>query len=1074
MVLLTALIIGSSATGGVVTLITKLPFMWFERWRQDFVSRTLAATKEKPAAEPNSLREIFNKQIMRPLPPHQHHTHGIAAAARATAVRFMEEVARNSGKEGFHYQMSAADQRANRNGSRNFFWGKDILAEFRPFQTSEHTIINMTDVDSYVTNLEAFLSAEHKPVLLFTFTVKKAADDLGEVSFTFNERNELVSRVSGGATYTHPLWSFETDLFKCVRTTCGVPTQVALFHVDKRRVDDHHSLVLLTPSGRWNGFPAILANGLEGTKPRRFKPVQHTPSGPFTRFHVQTSEGLFTTTGVPGQHVCAYLPARYDNGLENIAKSLSVKIGQPSVMQFFEENGLMEMKASASVMVAWLRATTKEKSGEVETVFPVGNGVISFDHNPAKYDPEDKPSLVPFMGPLVNGAHAPLQSKGNEEHAVKTRVNDYKRPPSAQKYEYFMMDCMQEFIERAIPKGSLVPLTLEQVRERQKRASQRQILDRGEVEPPRDFVTAFVKKEASQKAGDPRLIGTFDGNTKMHIACFMYSMYEAAKRLPFYGFGKPPVEVAFGIANVCKRSDHVVNTDYTRFDATVTPVARLFEWKMLIHAFGPEYLTTLEKLHKTQYNRKVRCSKGTKYDSDFARISGEMGTAIWNLFLNAFVAYMAWRMTVVSQHGPHRTYVQADEAWENLTEKAQFAGDDGVSGDIEVAMLEAAANKMGFILKALRVAKGQAGVEFLGRKFMSTVWWGDPNSMCDLPRQLSKFHTTVTLQGVTEVEKLLEKCRSYALTDGNTPVIGPFCKAVLAAHGAEVEMTEATRSMRRWGSDIPLEVQYPNEFCDEFNHIAETSLAPYCFDFAAFQKWLDQPKQLADYLRPPTLSETKAQTYTGRVVVGPTGAEEVLGPEVAPKEHDLDESKSDEEENSELSPRPGRVPAKAATEQAAQYFADQDFLATAAAESSFGKGKSKDLSEPTSTNSNPPTTATPKPKKKAPKQKSDTSKGKDDTVNSGEPRPKDDGPKKKKASKRKDASPRGEDATKNGGQPQPKDVPGPQAKDRKGKKKDTTSAKTSGDSGSQPETKSKPRRNRTRNPKRKGEVNAGK
>lgn len=1069
MVLLTAIIIGSSATGGFVTLITKLPFMWFERWRQDLVSRSLAATKEKPAAEPNSLREIFNKQIMRPLPPHPYHTHGTAAAARATAVRFMEEVARNSGKESFHYQMSPANQRANQNGSRHFFWGKDTLAEYRPFQTDEHTIINMTDVDSYLTNLETFLCAEHKPVLLFTFTVTKAADDLGEVSFTFNEKGELVSRVSGGATYTHLLWNFETDQFKCVRTTCGIPTQVAFFLVDRRRVDDHHSLVLLTPSGRWNGIPAILANGLQGTRPRRFRPIQHTPSGPFIRFHAQTPQGLFTTTGVPGQHVSSYLPARYDDALVNLAKSLSVKIGQPSVMQFFEENGLREMKASASVMTAWLRATVKEKYGEMETVFPVAKGVISFDHNPAKYNPEDKPSLVPFMGPLVNGAHAPLQSKSNEEHAVKTRVNDYKRPPSAQKYEYFMMDCMQEFIERAIPKGSLVPLTLEQVREHQTRASQRQILDRGEVEPPRDFVTAFVKKEASQKAGDPRLIGTFDGNTKMHIACFMYAMYGTAKSLPFYGFGKPPTEVAKGIANVCQKSDHVVNTDYTRFDATVSPVARLFEWKMLIHAFGPEYLTTLEKLHKTQYNQKVRCARGTKYDADFARISGEMGTAIWNLFLNAFVAYMAWRMTVVSQHGPHRTYVQADEAWENLTEKAQFAGDDGVTGDIEVAMLEAAADKMGFILKALRVNKGQAGVEFLGRKYMSTVWWGDPNSMCDLARQLSKFHTTVTLHGVTEVEKLLEKCRAYVLTDGQTPVIGPFCRAVLAAHGAEVEMTEATRAIRRWGSDIPLEVQYPNEFCDEFNHIAETSLAPYCFDFAAFQKWLDEPKQLVDYLKPPTLSETKAQTYTGRVVVGPTGAEEVLGPEVAPMEHDLDESKSDEEENSELGPRSGKVPAKATAEKSDQYFADLDFLATATAESSYGKGKSKseDLSESTSTDGNPPTTATPNPKKKAPKQKSDTSKGKDDATDGG------DKP-NKKAPRRKDASPKGDGDTKNGGQSQPKDKPGPQTKDRKGTKKNTTSAKTGGESDSQSEATPKTRRNRTRKPKRKGEVDAGK
>jgi hypothetical protein len=75
---------------------------------------------------------------------------------------------------------------------------------------------------------------------------------------------------------------------------------------------------------------------------------------------------------------------------------------------------------------------------------------------------------------------------------------------------------------------------------------------------------------------------------------------------------------------------------------------------------------------------------------------------------------------------------------------------------------------------------------------------------------------------VTEEEKFREKAISYALTDGNTPIIGLWCRSYLicvglmdeetkALDGSIEEISEVARLVRSWWAVTDKTAQYPNE-----------------------------------------------------------------------------------------------------------------------------------------------------------------------------------------------------------------------------------------------------------------------
>jgi hypothetical protein len=141
---------------------------------------------------------------------------------------------------------------------------------------------------------------------------------------------------------------------------------------------------------------------------------------------------------------------------------------------------------------------------------------------------------------------------------------------------------------------------------------------------------------------------------------------------------------------------------------------------------------------------------------------------------------------------------------------------------------------LGYTVKVKSIRRGERGVNFLARYYSPLVWYGSPNSCCDIERAARKFHTCLTLPaGTTPIMKLKEKALALYLTDANTPMLGVFMhKALDLTLGIQ-----ASTGDKGWWSCFDKEDQYPNENVDGWmDHEFELALPK--FDLSRFEQFL--------------------------------------------------------------------------------------------------------------------------------------------------------------------------------------------------------------------------------------------
>jgi hypothetical protein len=228
--------------------------------------------------------------------------------------------------------------------------------------------------------------------------------------------------------------------------------------------------------------------------------------------------------------------------------------------------------------------------------------------------------------------------------------------------------------------------------------------------------------------------------------------------------------------------------------------------------------------------------------------------------VNFFSVFYYWRKT----RKPDGNFFVASEAWE-LACMSIIGGDDGVVVDADESITTATA-ELGFSLKTEIIERGGHGVNFLSRFYTSEVWDGNPNSCCDIKRQIAKFHTTPVLPcTVTPEEKLLEKARSYYYTDANTPILGHLARRVLMVNDMMPEISPHL-AMVRWGSDAAVDEQWPNSYHTDFQRLCEQQLPE--FDMGIFLGALNKAQCLQDFLRLPLCSPMAHPPPRATAVVG--------------------------------------------------------------------------------------------------------------------------------------------------------------------------------------------------------------
>lgn len=784
-------------------------------------------------------RKLFQTTPMPVQKPHANHSHGGVAAARAVSRAFIKGMISAIGHVPWSYQMSSNDQDEGLAGLRTAFWVKDLTSKPRNDPLEKKSAVMMIDVDYYM-DLPRWLATNFRPHFLYTFQPTSAGLVAKEYSYSF--MNNIVRYVVTGSSdvYEHPVWDFQHDNISVTRTFMGIPLARAAYHVERRFGEGDHEIVMLIPIKRWGILTAWLSSFFITESPLKQFDLK---VGGHNRLTIHNKEGKFVSTAAEDSCDAITLPYALDHSLSQMAKLSKLDLAYPTVLQNLKRSGI-DSEHGAATLTSFYRSKQDHNAGGRRSSVPL---ISHYQILGPQYDMNAKPSMVAFMEPLALPPFAPTQCVENEESMVKKRVTDVLHQDK--EITLFMERMITEFVQEFIPDdvaNTFVPQDNDYLRDKQKRPSQKRILEQTEFDCSEDVpLKSFMKKEAKTEPKPPRLITTFEGDTKADYSMFMYTFSEYLKTKEWYAFGKTPKKIAEDIMAMAMDAEQVAPSDGDTFDGRYSRVLRYLESRILSRFYAPEYQAEVHALHEKQFQRKAVTTNGVKYDTEDSRGSGSPETSNMNSVANKFIAYVARRLMDMT---PRQAY----------DAPGMYGGDDGATFDVPAEKLITAARLVGQKYKSVDVMKGET-FSFLSRMYNPAIWFGNPNSACTLKRTLSSFNATVSLPSkITPMMKLVEKCRAYRLSDANTPIIGDFVVAVMEAADniAEVLDSPELDPIRTWNSRLDHEEQYPNLLTDEDLDWLDP---PEGYDIDRFRDWVryircsgeSNAKKLLLYLNPP-------------------------------------------------------------------------------------------------------------------------------------------------------------------------------------------------------------------------------
>lgn len=788
------------------------------------------------------------------------HSHPVSASNRNADSMTIRKYANLIGREPYFVQCSTPDRRKALAGSRAYYWPKDCSIQPSSIDAPASPLYAFVDVDQYV-DMPYFLANNLAPVMIATVQPTACAFQANDFAFTFDEEANLHYFVSGGGTYVHPVWHYAQDTLSASKYFLGVPYATTFYSIDRRTTSPHHDIILLTPIAQWN-FLATLANVFISRTPLNRYNLLHYAHN---RMQIMTKEGINISTARPNQFACANVPAAVDNTIATLANTSKAGLTRAAVESHLplpEDPSSSQLNKEMSTILHDFHTLVNSKQSIVEiltTTFtrrlssiktlqnmaPVDTHVKRYQYG--AYDPDAKPSLVSFMQPLIHESFAPDKTRGNEQRAVDKRITAVKSDATNTP---FIASAMEEFIKFLVPiPHILAPTDHDEVYDRQFRPTQRQKLDNAnDLNHQIRKIVTFLKTESYTEAKEPRIISTYNDKDKLEYSRYCYAISDWFKTIPCYAFGKTPNEVSNAVVEVCRHAQTVANTDISKMDGSISPVLRELEKMLIMRLFQPAHHREVTELHAAQYNLFARTPLGIKYNSGTARGSGSPETSIFNTIVNMFSSYLAHRMTF-----ENRTFRQPNKSWTYII-RSLYGGDDGISQDLDPPSYVKACASLGLTAKIENIQRYEFGVTFLARVYGPHVWQGDASNCADLPRQLSKLHTTVKRpQNISPSQILIDKMSGHAIVDTNTPILGEFARAAMLLNNGTYtpDPEHATWLVK----SHPSSEQFNNPPCDWYMEYALKAL-PY-FDFDKFTKWISKANSLEYLLNAPLCQEPK-------------------------------------------------------------------------------------------------------------------------------------------------------------------------------------------------------------------------
>jgi hypothetical protein len=750
------------------------------------------------------------------------------------------------GLQPYLVQMSNADCKHGYKGCRSYHWAKDLTVPTSEYSPVEGDAVVIVDVDMYM-DMPRLLASDPRIFMVSTFQPTAVAHSTGDYSFTFNERDDVSYNISGGATFSHKVWNYGCDHLLTSTPAdplgLGLWWRITCYTLERRQIDAHHQIILFVPSATFvSPLFDLTRYGIGGARLERL--IVHHEG--FLRMDVMRKDGLHRSTGRPGSYAAATITATQDDTIASQSRIGTTSVSPHQIKTILGVDDIV----AATVLSEFHR---RKINTCADVVYPVASSVYRYQYDNQSYDPDAKASLIPFMSPVALGCYAPDKSLSNDEQAIVGRVESVQN----QHIEItpFLLTCITEFAELLIPDDKVHrghPVDQDYVYAKQNRPMQRRILDEAAMQvnnTPDTTIQTFQKSEAYSGIKDPRVISTMPPVTKLAYSMFTYAFADHMRLQRWYAFGKTPREIAERVAEIASKATVITNTDLSRFDGRVSNVLRSLERTIMMRFFSRKYHRELGELMLAQHSRRAKTRFGRMYLTLMIRLSGSSETADFNSADNAFIGYVAKRKTKINGE-----YLTAKQAWDAL---GIYAGDDGVTSDVDPAIYKAAAASVGQKLEVDLIQRHGYGVSFLAREYGPSVWTGAPDSMCDLPRQLTKLHTTTALpSNVLPITKLMQKLCGYYATDKNTPIIGHFCYLAKTRCADKFKLSDdpALRGVANFWADFSAEDQYPNEDYDGWMSYVLYIRYPQ-FDVPVFLKWVGEVLLSAqpevDILSPP-------------------------------------------------------------------------------------------------------------------------------------------------------------------------------------------------------------------------------
>jgi hypothetical protein len=817
----------------------------------------------RPSEKCRSWKEAFLSIDYTEKPPTEGHSHGVAAAVRNGGKVMAQRYARAAGLPLFFYQARAADMGEGVSYSRVPFWPKDLSSPYSPSSPLPRSLLVMIDTDYYV-DMNKILVGRTGPTLLVTFVPSALVGAVNGETYRFVDSTHVEMWVTGGATYRHPLWDYNTDCFVAVHRRLGALLSSTVYLVERKQISPDRQVILLVPVVSFGMLGTLLLFTMGGRYLERFR-VDCTAG--YSRMRVLSStEKKNPTRDLYLSPVGSWSQVRMEwgeyQGLFESEKATSTGLTKGAVRTTLGSN-----ETEASLVVNVIRAQA-QSLGPVVVRLPVAinhykvlatkGGKPSEVRVPEKaggIPPVDsgKPGMTAFATPLSTGGFAAEVTESNLAAGVTKRILEPQErvkdlPPLPRKWKKWLKGLWT----RLVRKGSVRLWSMEEVEEKMDKPSQKRNLAEAELSRTAPEIRAFGKNEAKAAPKAQRVIASPDSTTKVECSRYTLALSAALKRHPFYAPGKNPLQLAKRVGEICVKAEVGVSCDdFSQMDGSQNKRTEENYREFCFHSFHPKDHRDLKTLLDREEGLPVR-GAGVKYTNKRNLPSGVSRTSLMQTITNIECVWICFKLQGKTD----------DEAWEAL---GVYMGDDGCTADLDPVRFETVCKAMGFVLKHCFVERGERGVNFLARYYGPFVWGGDLESVCDLKRQLPKLHMTVNLPaGVTPLEKLAEKARSYLLSDRNTPILGEYYSRVEElTEGMDLKRVKKLREWNQYYSDP--KVQYPNSYQSWMEREVEVQIP--LFDRKLFSEWLSTVTTAEALLTPPVCMALPAEPAPTPVVV---------------------------------------------------------------------------------------------------------------------------------------------------------------------------------------------------------------